>query len=99
MVEAALRRLTLKQLEDASRQALPVARLGVLMAASNGAKRLDDIEDQLNPYGHLLYQREAAEEIRPAIARTFLALLDEQKVPMWVASLMDLKLMTAAASQ
>jgi hypothetical protein len=79
--------------------ALPVARLGVLVAASNGAKRLDTIEDQLNPYGDLLYQQQAAEEIRPAIARTFLALAKENKVPMWVVSMMDLKLMTAAAAQ
>jgi hypothetical protein len=78
---------------------LPVARLGVLIAASNGSKRLETIEDQLNPYGYMLYQQKAAEEIRPAIARTFLALMEENKVPMWVVSLMDLKLMKAAAGQ
>lgn len=79
--------------------ALPVARLGVLVAASNGAKRLETIEEQLNPYGELLYQQQAAEEIRPAIARTFLALAKENKVPMWVMSLVDLKLIQASAAQ
>lgn len=68
------------------------------MAASNGAKRLEDIEEQLNPYGQLLYQQQAAEEIRPAIARTFLALMQENKVPMWVAATMDLKIIKAAAA-
>lgn len=99
MVESALKTLSQENLEEASRRALPVARLGILMAAANGVKRLEDIEDRLNPYGHMLYQQRAAEEIEPAIARTFLALLEEQKVPMWAASLMDLKLFQAAAGQ
>lgn len=91
--------MTLSQLEQASRAALPVARLGVLVAACNGAKKTDKIEDQLNPYGYLLFQQRAAEEIRPAIARTFLALAHENKVPMWVMGLMDLKVMQAAAGE
>ena len=86
-----------RTLEEASRAALPVARLGILVAASNGAKRLDDIEEQLNPYGQILYQQQAAEEMDPAIARLFLELMSENKVPMWAVSMIDLKLLRAAA--
>lgn len=77
-------------------QALPVALVGQIFAASKGMK--DASVEYFNPYQALLYKQNAKETIGVEVARTFLQLTSQKRVPSWVVEIVDLKLIRSAAS-
>lgn len=95
-VEQALKAIEDRDLAVADYQALPVALLGELFARSKGVEGANT--EYFNPYQALLYKRNAKEAIGTEIARTFLQLTNQKRVPSWVVEIVDLKLIRAAAS-
>jgi len=69
--------------------------LSCLFASANGAK--DAKPRDFNNAAQQLYALEAMDKISPAAAKTFVRLLDEQKIPGWALSFIDLDLIRAAA--
>lgn len=95
-VEKALAALDQDRITQHSYTAMPIARLGLWVAAGAGAKQMPD-EHSFNPFGAILYAEEARKLIDPEVANTFLDLSAEHKVPSWASDLIEVKLLRAAA--
>lgn len=76
--------------------AIPVARVGQWIAAGAGAKQIPSVED-FDIFGEQLAVQEAKSAIAPKVARLFLELSREGKVPPWVIGLVDAQMIRRAA--
>jgi hypothetical protein len=93
-IEQALNTLEQHELEAASRHSTSTALVGSFIAGTKGA----DVEpEDFNPYAKHLYQQQAKEALDQAIARTFLKLSRERKIPAWAIEIVDMKLIRTAA--
>ncbi|WP_100898156.1 hypothetical protein [Nostoc flagelliforme] len=81
-------------MELASINASPVASVGVAMMSVAGGKAKDE---WFNPYASMLFQQEAKKTCKTADAKLFLSLAASGKLPSWVVSHVDIKLIEAAA--
>lgn len=84
-IQQALKQLDLDRLESLHLQALPIAMLGVHIAAANGVK--NPTVDMFNPYGKQLRRLELQETVPRWAAKIAHRLLVEQKLPGWVATM------------
>jgi hypothetical protein len=73
-----------------------VKSLAIALCSVQGLKDVTAL-DFINPVGVYLYQQEARRICAPTTAKTLLRLVDEGKLPGWVASELDMKLLRAAA--
>lgn len=74
-------------IEQANLLAIPIAKAGVAMLASQGAKSAQ--EEWFNPYQKILDIRKAKEYISEDAARTFLELYKVNCIPNWVMSVLS----------
>jgi len=94
LIEQALEVATQRQLELSAAQAVPLASVGISMLGIAGIK---GEEDWFNPFSAALFEQEAQKICSPNAAWLFLELGRLGKLPSWVASYCDLKLIQAAA--
>lgn len=84
-IQQALRQLELERLEALHLQALPIAMLGMQMAAANGVK--NPTIDMFNPYGKQLRRLQLRETVPLWAARIAQRLIASQDLPGWAASM------------
>lgn len=97
LIEDALRSIHDWELEKLNEDAMPLANLGVLVAAIAGAENPDRYRDSINPYGLLLKKRRAVELIDPAVAKLTLELNTKGVIPSWARGAIDWELLRLAA--
>lgn len=95
LLEQAMQAAEQVELERLHKQAVPLGALGQIVAVGNGWK--DAPTSYCNPYEGILQKQEARRIVPVAVARLFLQLLQEKKVPGWVVSEIDLELIRNAA--
>lgn len=97
LIEDALRLIHEWELERLDENAIPLASLGVLVAAIAGADNPETYRDSINPYGLLLKKRRATQLIDPAVAKLTLELNTKGVIPSWARGAIDWDLLRLAA--
>ena len=82
VIEEALSAIEENNIEQANLLAIPIAKAGVAMLTTQGAKSAQ--EDWFNPYQKILDIRKAKEYVSEDAARTFLELYKVNAIPNWV---------------
>ncbi|WP_143861608.1 hypothetical protein [Nostoc linckia] len=85
-----------RELVEAYHAAAPVASVGMAICFLKGVK--DPDPNWFNPYQQKLLSQNATQTIPQPAAQTFLDLARDRLLPTWVAPLVDLDLIKAAAS-
>jgi hypothetical protein len=84
-----------RELVEAYQAAAPIASVGLAMCFLKGVKKPDS--HWFNPYQKILFQQNARLTISQTCAQVFLDLAESALLPTWVAPLVDLELIKAAA--
>lgn len=97
LIEKALEVIQQHRLEEANLSATPIAQVGAWFCASKGVS--NPKPEWFNPFGRQLFIQQARSQVDPEVAKCFLRVLKNRKVPSWVIAKVNLDLIKAAAEE
>lgn len=90
LIEQALEAIEVRELEIGALISTPISRAMLYILASKGVKHPDREMDSLNPFAKALELAEIKNQISKEFAQVFMSLMQDGRVPAWVASQLDL---------